>query len=131
MPSTTIEIRREYSEAEEVALIDAVHAALVTAFRIPVGDRHIRLIVHRPHRFAVSPRLTQPELAVLVSIDCFAGRSPEAKRSLYREIVGNLSPLRIPADHVTVLVRDIPTTDWGIRGGQAAADVDLGFTVAV
>lgn len=37
----------------------------------------------------------------------------------------------IPADHVTIVVRDIDTTSWGIRGGQAACDVELGFDVNV
>ncbi|MDQ8043712.1 MAG: hypothetical protein AAGC46_03595 [Solirubrobacteraceae bacterium] len=41
MPSTTIDVRREYTEADEAAIIDAVHAALVAAFRIPVEDKHL------------------------------------------------------------------------------------------
>lgn len=34
MPSTTIEVRQNYTPAEEVAIIDAVHEALVAAFQI-------------------------------------------------------------------------------------------------
>ncbi|WP_427893177.1 tautomerase family protein [Kribbella sp. GL6] len=131
MPSAQIEIRREYSEADETGLIDAVHNALVTAFQIPPQDKDIRLVVHAPHRFACSPRLTQPEYFTLVSIDCFAGRSIAAKRSLYTEIVTNLKPFGIPADHITILVRDLPTTNWGIRAGQPASDLDLGFNINV
>lgn len=131
MPSAQIEVRREYSAADEAGLIEAVHAAIVTAFRIPPQDKDVRLLVHAPHRFACSPRLTEPEFFTLVTVDCFAGRSLDAKRTLYTEIVGNLKPFGIPADHVTVLVRDHPTSNWGIRGGQAASDVDLGFDVNV
>ncbi|NIK59618.1 tautomerase family protein [Kribbella shirazensis] len=131
MPSALVEVRRGYSEAEEVGLIDAVHAALVGAFRIPPQDKDVRLVVHAPHRFACSPRLTQPEYFTLVTIDCFAGRSLDAKRALYAEIVTNLKQFGIPQDHVTILVRDHPTSNWGIRGGQAASDVDLGFDVNV
>ncbi|TDW22404.1 tautomerase family protein [Kribbella kalugense] len=131
MPSALIEVRREYSEAEEVGLIDAVHDALVTAFQIPPQDKDVRLVVHAPHRFACSPRLTQPEFFTLVSIDCFAGRSIDAKRSLYTEIVTNLKAFNIPPDHVTILVRDLPTENWGIRSGQAASDLDLGFNINV
>ena len=50
MPSTLIEIRRPCPPAEELALMDAVHAALVAAFRIPVTDRHVRLLAYEPHR---------------------------------------------------------------------------------
>ncbi|GAA1131376.1 tautomerase family protein [Kribbella jejuensis] len=131
MPSAQIEVRREYSAADEAGLIEAVHAALVSAFKIPPQDKDVRLVVHEPHRFACSPRLTQPEYFTLVTIDCFAGRSVDAKRNLYTEIVTNLKAFNIPPDHTTILVRDHPTTNWGIRAGQAASDLDLGFTINV
>lgn len=35
MPSSLIEVRRPYGREDEVALIDAVHGALVAAFKIP------------------------------------------------------------------------------------------------
>lgn len=131
MPAAVIEVRREYDEAQEVALVDAVHGALVAAFRIPETDKDVRLVVHAPHRFACSPLLAQPERKTLVGIDCFAGRSPVAKRNLHREIVERLEPLGIPRDHVTITLREHPEENWGIRGGQAASDVDLGFDVHV
>ena len=91
MPSSLIEVRRQYSRSDEVALIDAVHDALVAAFRIPVGDKHVRLVAHEPHRVSHAPHLAHPERYTLVTIDCFAGRSVAAKRELYREIVGRLA----------------------------------------
>ena len=131
MPHVLIETRRAGSQAEEVALIDAVHGALLRAFRIPAEDRHVRLLVHAPHRFAVPPGTEQPERFTQISIDAFTGRSLGAKRALYREIVESLEPLGIPRDHVSVLIREAPREDWGIRGGQAASDVELGFDVNV
>jgi phenylpyruvate tautomerase PptA (4-oxalocrotonate tautomerase family) len=131
MPNALIEVRRRYREADETSIIDAVHGALVAAFRIPPKDRHVRLIVHEAHRFACSPTLAQPEFFTLVSVDCFAGRSVQAKRNLYTEIVDRLETLGIPRDHVMITLREIPAENWGIRGGQAACDVDLGFNVHV
>jgi phenylpyruvate tautomerase PptA (4-oxalocrotonate tautomerase family) len=131
VPHVLIETRRVASREEEVALMEAVHGALVRAFRIPESDRHVRLLVHEPHRFAVPPATAQPGRFTQISVDAFAGRSIDAKRALYREIVQSLEPLGIPADHVSVLVRDAPRENWGIRGGQAASDVDLGFDVEV
>jgi phenylpyruvate tautomerase PptA (4-oxalocrotonate tautomerase family) len=131
MPGALIEVRRRYSEPEEVAIIDAVHGALVAAFRIPPADKHVRLVVHDAHRFACPPHLAEPERATMVAIDCFAGRSLEAKRTLYAEIVSRLEPLGIPRDHVTITLREITRENWGIRGGQAACDLDLGFEVNV
>lgn len=131
MPHVLIETRREYSKTEEVALMDAVHGALQRAFRIPPEDRHVRLLVHEPHRFACPPGTAEPDRFTQVSIDAFAGRSLDAKRALYREIVESLEPLGIPRDHVSIVVRDVPRENWGIRGGAAACDVDLGFDVNV
>lgn len=111
--------------------MDAVHGALREAFKIPEWDRHARLIVHEPHRFQVSLRLAQPDRFTMVTIDCFSGRSLEAKRALYRAIVRNLAALGIPEDHVLILLREAPSQDWGVGGGQAACDIDLGFKVEV
>lgn len=131
MPSTLIEVRTAHTPDIETGIIDAVHDALVSAFGIPPVDKHVRLLVHVPHRFAVPPTLTHPQLYTLVTVDCFAGRSVDAKRRLYTEIVARVGTFGIPANHITVIVRDIPSDSWGIRGGQAACDVDLGFTVEV
>lgn len=131
MPWIQIEVRREWSVEEEVGLIDAVHAAMVAAFHIPVKDKHVRLVVHEPHRMAYPPTLAQPEFLTLVSVDCFAGRSIEAKRRFYAEVVDRLAAFGIPADHVSITLRESSTENWGIRGGRAACDVDLGFDVNV
>jgi hypothetical protein len=48
-----------------------------------------------------------------------------------QSIVVNLAPLGIPRNHMLITLRDIPLTDWGLRGGQAACDVDLGFDLKV
>ncbi|MCV7315987.1 tautomerase family protein [Mycolicibacillus parakoreensis] len=131
MPNTVIEVRRTYSRDDEIALIDAVHDALVDAFAIPADNRCLRLIVHEPHRFAAAPNLADPERYTLVTIDCFAGRSVQAKRNLYRGIVERLGALGIPGDHIAIVVRENTTENFGIRGGQAACDVDLGYPVTV
>jgi phenylpyruvate tautomerase PptA (4-oxalocrotonate tautomerase family) len=131
MPNVLIEVRKSYSPDEETAIMEGVHAALRGAFRILPGDKHVRLVVHEPHRFACPPDRRHPELETLVSIDAFAGRSLDAKRKLYRAIVANLEPLGIPKDHVKIVLREIPRENWGIRGGQAGSDVDLGFKVDV
>ena len=131
MPSILIEVRKSYAPEQETALMEAVHAALVSAFRILPGDRNVRLTVHEPHRFACPPHLAKPELYTHVSIDAFAGRFFDAKRALYRGIVENLGALGIPKDHVKILLRELPRENWGIRGGQAAIDVELGFKVDV
>ena len=131
MPSILIEVRRESTHEHEVALINAVHAALLEAFKILPEDKNVRLLVHEPHRFACPPDRPSPELYTHVSIDAFAGRSLDAKRNLYRAIVRNLEVLGIPKDHVKILLREIPRENWGLAGGQAGSDIELGFQIEV
>jgi phenylpyruvate tautomerase PptA (4-oxalocrotonate tautomerase family) len=131
MPSVLIEVRKRYPQEEEVALMEAVHAALREAFRILSHDKNVRLIVYEPHRFACPPDREKPELYTHISIDAFAGRSLDAKRNLYMSIVKNLEPFGIPKNHIKILLREIPKENWGIRGGQAGCDVELGFKVDV
>lgn len=131
MPSVLIEVRQEYPMETEQGMMEAVHAALRQCFKIKPDDRHVRLVVHEPHRFECPPGREQPARYTHVSIDCFAGRSVDAKRCLYRTIVQNLQAFDIPADHIKILLREITAENWGIRGGQAACDVDLGFKVDV
>lgn len=80
---------------------------------------------------SIPPARENPELYTHISIDCFAGRSLEAKLNLYRSIVEKLEKLVIPKDHVKILLREITKENWGIRGGQAACDVDLVFEIEV
>ena len=47
--------------------------------------------------------------------------------NLYQGIVNNLEVLGIPPKYVTIIIRDIPLENWGIRGGQAACDVAFGI----
>ena len=111
--------------------MEAVHSSLREAFKILPGDRNVRLIVHEAHRFEFPPARTQGEFYTHISIDCFAGRSLDAKRNLYRAIVTNLAPFGIPADHVKILLREITPENWGIRGGVPASEVELGFEIKV
>lgn len=111
--------------------MDAVHQAVQQAFKILPNDKHVRLVVHEPHRFACPPGKSHAEAYVHISIDAFVGRSLEAKRELYKAIVANLEPFDVPKDHVKILLREIPKENWGIRGGQAGCDVELGFKIEV
>jgi 5-carboxymethyl-2-hydroxymuconate isomerase len=131
MPSILIEVRRRYTQGEEVALMEAVHRAVRESFQILPGDKNVRLIVHEPHRFACPSARSKPEAYTHISIDAFAGRSLEAKRKLYLAIVAELELFGIPRDHVKILLRELPKENWGIRGGQAGCDVELGFKVEV
>lgn len=131
MPSVLIEVRQQYAPEVETGIMEAVHSALREAFKILPGDRNVRLLVHQPHRFQCPPDREKPEYYTHISIDCFAGRSLDAKRRLYQWIVTNLSQFDIPPNHVKIMLREITAENWGIRGGHAVCDVDLGFEIEV
>jgi phenylpyruvate tautomerase PptA (4-oxalocrotonate tautomerase family) len=129
MPGIVIEVRRQYSKEEETNLMNAVHIALQTAFKIPASGKNIRLFVHEPHRFSCPAEVDNPEYYTFIGIEAFAGRSIEAKRKLYKAIVEGLGVLGIPLDHIEVVLREIPRENWGLRGGRAASDVELSFKI--
>ena len=73
MPSVLIEVRKRYTQEQEIALMEAVHAALRDAFKILPGDKNVRLVVHAPHRFACPPDREKPESYTHISIDPING----------------------------------------------------------
>jgi phenylpyruvate tautomerase PptA (4-oxalocrotonate tautomerase family) len=129
MPNTTIEVRRQYSRAEEEQIIESVHAALRETLKIPEWDRTVRVVVHEAHRFAAPPG--KSDRYTLVNIDLFAGRSLAAKKALFQALVRNLGACGIPADHIKVLLRESGAENWGVRGGVPASEVELGFKIDV
>lgn len=131
MPCVQIDVRTQYTREQEISLMEAVHSALIESFKIPAHDKDVRLVVHQPNHFACPPTCTKPELYTLVCIDAFSGRSLDAKRNLYQSIVIKLEQLGIPKDHVKIILRESPKENWGVRGGQAACDIELGFKVEV
>ena len=112
-------------------MINAVHNVLKEAFQLPETDRDVCLVVHEPHRLSVPPNLLKPELFTVIRIDCFTGRSLDTKRYLYRLIIEKLHHFSIPSDHIKIILRESSLESWGIRGGQAACEIDLGFKVNV
>lgn len=127
MPMTTITMREGRAVDDRRAILDGVHAALRTAFGIPEKDRTqiINEIPSDNWDVAGFPK------RILIEIKVFAGRSIDAKRTLYSRIVSNLGDCGVDPGDVFIIVNDLPLENWGIRGGQAACDVDLGFKVDV
>jgi phenylpyruvate tautomerase PptA (4-oxalocrotonate tautomerase family) len=131
MPSAVVEIRRSYSPEDETYLLESVHDAIVRAFKVAPAHRNVTLIVHQAHRFLGRPDCPSPERLTNVSIFLLPGRSVEAKRNLYRFITEAFSVAGIPPECVLVRVFELPAENFGVRGGQALCDVELGYPVNV
>jgi phenylpyruvate tautomerase PptA (4-oxalocrotonate tautomerase family) len=129
MPLVRLEVRQGRSAAQKQALLDATHAALVEALRIPDHDRMQRIVEHARGDFESPP--SGSDDFVLVEVTMFAGRSRQAKRHLYQALVRNFGKLGIAPADVFVVLHELPMENWGIRGGRMASEVDLGFEVQV
>lgn len=129
MPTVLVEVRRSYTREEEIQIIDAVHKAMMVGIKTPEWDKNIRLVVHEPHRLTSPPGKT--DRYTLISFDMFAGRSIEAKRSLYSALVSNLAELGIPPEQTLIVLREHPPENWGVQGGLPASEVNIGFNINV
>lgn len=129
MPIVRIEVIKHWAVEKQQYLMESLHAALVEAFKIPEHDKLIRYIEHRPDHFVIPPGAT--ENYTLVEISMFPGRSLEAKRNLYKGIVGRFGAVGIDPNDIRIVLYEVPMDNWGIRGGIPASEVDLGFKVIV
>ena len=114
MPSTLITLRKPRPPAERAALIDAVHAAMVEALKIPPQDRCLRLQTFAPEDFAVPT--DAGESFTLIEISLYPGRSLAAKRALYAGLVERLAAFGIAAQELRVILHEVPSENWGLRG---------------
>ena len=129
MPHVLIETRRGLTPRQKRDVLEAAHAALVAAFKIPEANRVGRIVEHSPEDFDAPA--SKGERFMIVTIDALAGRSLDAKRALYREMVTRLEAAGVPRNDVVVVLHETSPENWGTRGGQAACDLDLGFNVKV
>ena len=131
MPSATVEVRRSYTQDEEVGILDAVHCAIVEAFKVSPVHRNVTFVVHAPHRFLGRTDCLEPECLTNISIFLLPGRSIGAKRRLYRFLVERLETIGIPRACVLIRLHELAPQNIAVRGGQPICDIELGYTVSV
>ena len=128
MPLVRIEVLEGRSPQERVALMDAVHDALVEAFQIPDEDRTQRLIELDRDHFDIPPGTADDY--TLIEITAFPGRSSEAKSALYQSICRRLADFGTRASDVTIVLHEPPMQNWGIRGVRAD-QVELSYRLDI
>jgi len=129
VPVTLVSIPEGRSADEKRALMLAVQAAIAETLGLPAHDRNLRLSVHGPDEWLLPEGKSQRY--VLVEIALFAGRTPETKGALYSAIVTNLEALGVDRGEVFIRLDEQPRENFGIRGGQRADLVQLGYAVKV
>lgn len=129
MPLIRIEIYKGKSKAYKKAIMDGVHSALVSAFKIPEGDRNQRIYELDAENF--ERRSNKTTNFTIIEITAFKGRSLEAKQNLYREIFQNLkSDPGIEESDILVYINEPELENWGIKG-KPASEIDMGFNIKV
>lgn len=129
MPLVKVSLLKGKSKEEKEALLNAIHAALIEAFKIRENDRNQRIFEFEPENFEIPEGKTSNY--TLIEIDVFPGRSIEAKRKLYQTIVQNLQRHNIQASDVLIVLNEPQLDNWGVRGGVPASNIDLGFKIDV
>ncbi|MCW5660217.1 MAG: tautomerase family protein [Burkholderiaceae bacterium] len=131
MPSAIVEVRRRYTPEQEAYLLRSVHDAIVEAFKVSPVHRNVTLVVHEPHRFLGRTDCATPEWLTNVTLFALPGRSVDAKRRLYRLITDSFAAAGIPPACVLIRLNELQAENFGVRGGQALCDVELGYPIDV
>ena len=130
MPLVRIDMYKGRSEERKKNILDAVHRALVEAFKIPEDDRNQRICEFDECNF--ERRSGRSKEYTIIEITAFKGRTRDAKKLLYSKIVEYLSSdADIPPSDILIYINEPPLENWGIAGGKPADEVDLGFSVNV
>jgi len=129
MPLVTVSRRQGRPPAENRQILEAVHASLVEAFKIPEHDRNHRLLEHDTAHFEVPP--DRSESFTLVEISAYPGRSDDAKRALYRAIAARLEAIGVAPADVFVILNEPALINWSTRNGVSTADVRPPFKLDV
>jgi phenylpyruvate tautomerase PptA (4-oxalocrotonate tautomerase family) len=97
------------------AISGAVHRALVDAFAYPPEKRFQRFLPLEEENFLHPADRTRDFLIIEVLL--FPGRSPEAKKAFYRNVLANLqAEAGIEANDVEIVLIEVPQENWSIRG---------------
>ena len=123
MPFVRITTNFELGDKKESLSTDFHRVMVEVAHTI----EHARLIVfdEKPGSF-FQPYNTQGNYA-MIEIALFPGRSLETKRTLYLSIANLMQKYGVDADNCRIVLFEVPRENWGLRGGQAGSDIELGF----
>ena len=129
MPDILVEVKDGWIGSQKKELLLAIHGALIESIKTDPEDKVIRLVEHSSEDFIIPT--PAGEKFIRIEITMFICRSIEAKRMLYKAMVRTLLPFGIPAKDIKIVLIEVPLENVGIRGGQAASDIQLSYDVRV
>lgn len=122
MPLVTLTVRKPKSSTFKTAVLEAVHAALVSS-GVPVTDKFQRVIELETEDFRFD--LTYPDLKternddfVLIEILWSVGRSVKVKKKLLEALMDMLSRAGLDPENVMVCFKETSWENWSFGGGR-------------
>ena len=122
MPLVTLTVRRPKSAEFKAAVLDAVHAALVST-GVPAADRFQRVLELGENDFRFDPAypdLKSPRDAdfVLIEILWSVGRSVKVKKKMLTELMESLGHAGLNTENVMVCFKETSWENWAFGGGR-------------
>lgn len=108
----------------ESDFIDEFHKIMMKVLKIPENDRQI--VLDQKTKGFYQPANSSGRY-IIIEIKMFSGRTLETKKKLYKELFTLAHSVDVSSSNLNVILQDIEKENWGIRGGQPASEVDLGF----
>lgn len=122
MPFVTITVRKPKTSAFKSAVLDAVHAALVTS-GVPQTDKFQRVLELDADDFRFDPAYpdvvgARDEDFVLIEIVWSAGRSVKVKKALLADLMARLTQAGFNTENVMVAFKETSWENWSFAGGR-------------
>jgi phenylpyruvate tautomerase PptA (4-oxalocrotonate tautomerase family) len=122
MPLVTLTVRQPKSPEFKSAVLDAVHAALVSS-GVPAADRFQRVLELGEADFRFDP--AYPDLQsqrsadfVLIEILWSVGRSVKVKKKMLGELMESLARAGLNTENVMVAFKETSWENWSFGGGR-------------
>ncbi|HEU4776672.1 MAG TPA: tautomerase family protein [Telluria sp.] len=122
MPFVTITVRKPKTSAFKSAVLDAVHAALVSS-GVPQTDKFQRVLELDADDFRFDPGYPDVVGArnddfVLIEIVWSAGRSVKVKKALLADLMARLTQANFNPENVMVAFKETSWENWSFAGGR-------------
>lgn len=122
MPLVKVDIVKGRNEADIKALLDAIHRVVLSAFKVPQGDRYQILNEHAPGRMIIEDTglgIPRTEDVVVVQLTT-RPRPRDQKEAFYHALTQELAEQCgiAPSDVVITLVEN-SDEDWSFGHGRA------------
>jgi len=123
MPFVRIALRSGVPPADQRAIADGVHQALVETISIPDADRFQLISEYAAEHSIYDPsylNISRTDQLVILQITISLGRTPEQKRALYRRIVELLAERPgIRREDIFINLVEVAKENWSFGNGIA------------